>query len=193
MSRQRRGLEKEHEVSKNIFRITKGRIIPVRSSWSGNQAPPMPDLLIPMDGVLHAVEMKTTSQDTLRIYEENVEDLRWWTTMMTEVPTYPHLSIKFSRWQMCNVRLRHVSDWSRCVQNFVEDCPLDARVTSSGNLAIDKPEAGNDYWQASQSVDHSHPDALSLLEHLESQNTNPPSVSEIIRERPDFFENLGDS
>lgn len=192
MSRQSRGLRKEHELAGSIFEITKGRVIPLRSGWSGNQAPPSPDLLIPYGGVLRAVELKTTNQDTLRIYEEDIEDIKWWATMMTEVPTYPDLAIKFNRWELCTVKLRNMSNWEQCAENFVEDCPLNARTTPSGNIAIDKPEGGNDYWRSVQTIDSEHPDAEALLSHMEQQNTTQPSVSEIIRERADFFENLGE-
>lgn len=191
MSRQSRGLQKEHELAKHVFEMTKGRVIPLRSGWSGNQAPPSPDLLIPFDGTLRAIELKTTSQDTLRIYEDDIEDIKWWASMMTEVPTYPYLSIKFNRWELCTVRLRRLSDWEKCAERFVEDCPLNARTTPSGNIAIDKPEGGNDYWRSVQTIDSKHPDADALLKRMEEEDTSQPSVSEIIREKEDYFENLG--
>lgn len=193
MSRQSQGLKKEHDLAKHICRMTKGRVIPLRSGWSGNQAPPSPDLLIPFDGTLRAIELKTTSQDTMRIYEEDIEDIKWWAQMMTEVPTYPYLAIKFNRWELCVVKLRNMSDWEQCVQNFVEDCPLNARVTSSGNLAIDKPEGGNDYWRSVQVIDSDHPDAQALLTRMEEEDLSQPSVSKIIREHKSYFEDIGKS
>jgi len=50
-------------------------VMPLRSGFSGNQAIPSPDLLIPLDGSLRAIEMKTSSQDRLIISEDDVSDV----------------------------------------------------------------------------------------------------------------------
>lgn len=179
MSRQKRGLEKEHELAKDVFDITNGRIIPLRSGWSGNQAVPSPDLLIPFDGTLRALELKTTGKNKLTVTPEDIEDIQYWTVNMTEVPTYPSLGVKFNRRQLYVARLKRVSNPRICFERFVEECPFEAWVTDGGNLKIPKPNT--DDWNSMRAVDSDTPDGDALIEALEKENTDQPSVTEIIR------------
>ena len=67
MSRQKAGLKKEHDLAAEIYDLTGGAVIPLRAGWSGNSAPPLPDLLIPLDGSLRALELKTSKQKRIVI------------------------------------------------------------------------------------------------------------------------------
>lgn len=139
MSRQSRGLQKEHDIAKEIFNITNGSIIPVRAGYSGNSAVPLPDLLIPVAGSLRAVELKTSSQERFSIKPEDVEQVVEWSMDMTEVPTYPYLSVKFSNYETYTGRLAFPWDIARSFEAWVEDAPLKANVTNSGYISVHNP------------------------------------------------------
>lgn len=196
MSRQSRGLQYEHELAKDVFDLSEGKIIPARCGYSGNQAIPSPDLLIPFGGALAALEVKTTSDDTSLIVEpEAVEDIRYWTLRMSEVPVYPYLGIKFTGYGSRVIyltRLQRVSNVQKCFENEVEKCPFDAKVTKSGNLSFRKPDT--DEWPSMQAADGptGQKDAHMVLESLREDNFEQPSVLEILKQRDDYFENLGD-
>lgn len=139
MSRQSRGLQKEHDIAKEIFRITNGSIIPVRAGYSGNSAVPLPDLLIPIAGTLRSIELKTSSQDRFSVTPEDVEQVVNWSMDMTEIPTYPYLSIKFSNYETWTGRLCFPWDIEKSFHAWAKDTPLVANVTDSGNLSVHNP------------------------------------------------------
>jgi Holliday junction resolvase len=139
MSRQSRGLQKEHEIANEIFEVTNGSIIPVRAGYSGNSAVPLPDLLVPIAGSLRAVELKTSSQDRFSVTPEDVEQIVEWSMDMTEIPTYPYLSVKFSNYEVYTDRLAYPWNIERSFRVWAEETPLVANVTSSGNLSVHNP------------------------------------------------------
>lgn len=196
MTSQKTGLRFEHKLKNNIFELSDGNIIPLRGGWSGNDAIPMPDLLVPFGGALCAFEIATTKDETSLIIEpEKVQDIRYWTLRMSEVPVYPYLGIKFkgNKSRLLYVtRLHRISNIQKAFENEVEKCPFDAKVTRSGNLSFRKPDT--DEWYSTRAGDgpRGKRDAYKLLETLRNDEFSQPSVLEIIRQKEDYFENLGD-
>lgn len=139
MGRQKRGLQKEHEIAKEIYRVTDGAIIPVRAGYSGNSAVPLPDLLIPVEGSLRAIEVKTSSQERFSVSPEDVEQVVNWSMNMTQIPTFPYLSVKFNNYEIYTGRLVEPWDIQRSFELWVEQTPLVANVTDGGNLSIHNP------------------------------------------------------
>lgn len=185
MTRQSRGLEKEHELAKAVYHSTDGKIFPMRCGYSGNQTIPSPDLLIPFDGTLRAVELKTTSTDKLTITPANLHDLREWCINQTEVPTYAYLGVKFNRWVAYFDRLTRIGNPEVCFERFADNCPMTAYITGSGNLKIKKPVSGETDWQSNAAADSDTADADSLITALEKK-TDEPSVTEIISQMNTF-------
>lgn len=139
MTRQSRGLQKENEIAREIYEQTGGTIIPVRAGYSGNAAVPLPDLLVPVGGSLRAIELKTSSQDRFSVKPAAVEQVVDWSMDMTEVPTFPYLSVKFTRYEVYTGRLAFPWDIEQSFEAWAEDCPLEANVTKDGNLSVHHP------------------------------------------------------
>jgi hypothetical protein len=139
MTRQSRGLQKEHEIAQEIYDVTDGSIIPVRAGYSGNSAVPLPDLLIPIAGSLRAVELKTSSQDRFSVTKSDVQQVLDWSMDMTEISTYPYLSVKFSNYEVYTARLIYPWNVRRSFEAWAEMTPLRASVTSAGNLSVHNP------------------------------------------------------
>lgn len=196
MSRQSRGLRYEHELAKQIFDLSDGKIIPARCGFSGNQSLPMPDLLMPFGGALIATEVKSTSDDTSLIVDRDaIEDIQYWTLRMSEVPVYPYLGIKFtgrSSRLIYFTRLKRISNLDRCFEREVEKCPFDAKVTRSGNLSFRKPDT--DQWPSTRAGNgpKGKRDGHKVLETLREEEFEQPSVLEVIKQRDDYFEQLGE-
>lgn len=197
MTSQRRGLNYEHELASDVFELTDGRVIPVRAGWSGNQAPPMPDLLIPFGGALIAMEIKSTKNpDSIIVEPEDLEDIQYWTLKMSEVPVYPALGIKFRGRQnrlLYVSFLERVSDLSVAFERAAEECPFDAKVTRSGNLSFRHPDTDN--WPGTAGGDgpKGQRDAYQLLRALEQKDYEQPPVSKILKKRDDYFETIRDA
>lgn len=189
------GKEYEHDLAKQVFEASDGKIIPIRCGMSGNQALPSADLMIPFGGALVAMELKTTKRDSSIIIEpEDIEQIGYWTLRMSEVPVYPRLGIKFkgqSSRLLYTTRLSRVSDPQKCFEREVEKCPFDAKVTRSGNLSFRKPDT--DEWYSTQAGDGPSGlrDGYRLLEDLRNDDFDQPSVLEVIKERDDYFETMG--
>jgi len=139
MSRQSAGLQKEHEIATEIYEATGGSVMPLRSGFSGNQSIPSPDLLIPLDGSLRAVEMKTSSQDRLVISAEDVEDVLTWSMKMNEIATYPYLAIKFTRYEVQTYRLKKPWDADDSFEIIAGESRYDTNIAPSGNISFGHP------------------------------------------------------
>jgi len=173
---QKAGLRKEHELAADIYEATEGRVIPLRSGWSGNQAPPSPDLLIPFEGSLRAIEVKKTGRDKCRLYQDDVEDIQWWAQKMQEVPTHAYLAIRFNRRCIYLGRLHRISNIPKSFETFADRCPFDAHVTYAGNLTIEKPTT--DQWpSASQSDDAEY---MLTKMHQDTDDFEMVSVSNVL-------------
>jgi Holliday junction resolvase len=197
MSSQKQGLQYEHNLASDVFELTDGRVIPVRAGWSGNQAPPMPDLLIPFGGVLIAMEIKSTKKpESIIVEPEDLDDIRYWTLKMSEVPVYPAVGVKFrgrqNRLLYVDI-LERVSDLSVAFERAADDCPFDAKVTRSGNLSFRHPDTNN--WPGTAGGDgpKGKRDAYQLLRSLEDEKYETPPVSEILKKRDDYFETIQDA
>jgi len=139
MSRQKAGLKLEHNIAKEIADITDDTIIPLRAGWSGNAAPPLPDLLVPYRGSLRAIEIKSSKQRRLTVEPEDVKEICHWAQNMSEVSTYAYLSVKFTHYELYTGYLPHPWDIEKSFKHFAELCPFDANVTNSGNLTLGHP------------------------------------------------------
>jgi Holliday junction resolvase len=197
MSSQKQGLQYEHDLASDVFELTDGRVIPVRAGWSGNQAPPMPDLLIPFGGVLIAMEVKSTKNpDSIIVEPEDLDDIRYWTLKMSEVPVYPALGIKFrgrqNRLLYVSI-LERVSDLSVAFERASEECPFDTKVTRSGNLSFRHPDTDNWPGTAGGNGPKGKRDAYQLLRTLEEKDYETPPVSEILKKRDDYFDTIRDA
>lgn len=198
MSRQRAGLQKEHDIAREIFEITNGTIIPVRAGYSGNSAVPLPDLLVPVSGSLRAIELKTSSQNRFSVKPEDVEQVVDWSMDMTEVPTYPYLSVKFSNYEVYTGRLAFPWDVERSFEAWAEDTPFVANVTDSGNLSVHNPTKLSTRERKEKgivSAQKSPGDGAAVIRDLradEYANTSSNEVEtvgvyDVLKESPEYF------
>jgi Holliday junction resolvase - archaeal type len=201
MSRQSRGLQKENEIAKEIYETTGGTVIPVRAGYSGNAAVPLPDLLIPVAGSLRAIELKTSSQDRFSVNPEDVEQVVNWSMDMTEIPTYPYLSVKFSNYEVYTGRMAFPWDIERSFEAWAEDTPFRANVTKSGNLSVHHPTKMSRSERDEKGVtsaQKSPGDGVAMIRDLrqdEYANTSADEIQtvgvyEVIRENPEYLSNL---
>jgi Holliday junction resolvase - archaeal type len=198
MSRQSRGLQKENELAKEIFRITGGSIIPVRAGYSGNSAVPLPDLLVPVAGSLRAIELKTSNQGRFSVKPEDVEQVVEWSMDMTEIATYPYLSVKFSNYEVWTSRLAFPWDIERSLEAWAEDTPLKANLTDSGNLSLHNPKKLSRSERDERgitSAQKSPGDGAALIRHLReddyanisSDEMDTVGVYEVVKKDPDVL------
>lgn len=201
MSRQSRGLQKEHEIAQEIFDVTNGSIIPVRAGYSGNSAVPLPDLLVPVAGSLRAIELKTSSQDRFSVTPADVEQVIEWSMDMTEVPTYPYLSVKFSNYEVYTARLAFPWDVQRSFEAWAEDTPFTANVTDAGNLSIHNPTKLTSREREEQGITSARKspgDGAAVVRDLredEYANTSAQEIEtvgvyDIVRQHDDYFSSL---
>jgi Holliday junction resolvase - archaeal type len=139
MSRKKAGLKKEHEIAKEIYRATGGKVIPLRAGWSGNSSPPLPDLLIPLDGSLRALEIKTCSQKRLVVSQDDVSDIVSWALDMSELAVYPYITVKFTHYEAQTERIYKPWDIEQSFEIIADNTSLNSRVTSSGNISFGHP------------------------------------------------------
>lgn len=188
MSRQKAGLRKEHDLASEIYELTGGSVIPLRPGWSGNQAVPSPDLLIPLDGSLRAVELKTSGQKRLVVSQEDVQDICDWAMDMNEIPTYPYLTIKFTRYEAQTMRLYKPWDIEESFRIIDETSEFDTNVTRSGNLSFGHP---THYDCDITSAVKSTSDGAAVLRDLYNDNPDGKKdkigVDTILREHPDYW------
>ncbi len=168
MSRQKAGLQKEHDLAKSVYETTGGSVIPLRAGWSGNSHVPAPDLLIPYKGSLRSVELKTTDQKRLVVDTDDVSDIIQWSMDMTELPTYPYISIKFSRWELQTFRIHKPWDLEASFEQITASCDLDANVTRGGNISFGHP---THYDCDVTSARKSPGDAVALLRDLKNDES----------------------
>jgi len=140
MSRQKAGLRFEHDLAREIYNTSGGKVIPLRASWSGNATPPLPDLLIPYNGSLRAVEVKTSGQKRMVVNSDDLEDVLHWGMDMTEVPTYPYLTVKFTRYEAQTYRLVKPWDIEASLKYMAsEQSEFDTNFTRGGNISFGHP------------------------------------------------------
>mgnify|MGYP002762478494 FL=1 len=140
MSRQKAGLRKEHDLAREIYNTSGGKVIPLRAGWSGNSSPPLPDLLIPYNGSLRAVEVKTSGQKRMVVNSDDLQDVLHWGMDMTEVPTYPYLTVKFTRYEAQTYRLVKPWDIEASLKYMAsEQSGFDTNFTRGGNISFGHP------------------------------------------------------
>jgi Holliday junction resolvase len=140
MSRQKAGLRKEHDLAREIYNTSGGKVIPLRAGWSGNSSPPLPDLLIPYNGSLRAVEVKTSGQKRMVVNSDDLQDVLHWGMDMTEVPTYPYLTVKFTRYEAQTYRLVKPWDIEDSLKYMAsEQSEFDTNFTRGGNISFGHP------------------------------------------------------
>lgn len=139
MSRQKAGLQFEHDMASDVYDITGGSVIPLRAGWSGNSSVPAPDLLIPYKGSLRAVEIKTTNQKRIVVDRDDLSDVIDWSMNMNEIHTFPYLSIKFSYYEMQTMRIEKPWDLDGSLEILAETSPFDSNVTRGGNISFGSP------------------------------------------------------
>ena len=164
MSRQKAGLRKEHTLAKEIYETSGGKVIPLRASWSGNATPPLPDLLIPYNGSLRAVEVKTSGQKRMVVDSDDLQDVLHWGMDMTEVPTYPYLTVKFTRYEAQTYRLVKPWDIEASLKYMAsEQSEFDTNFTRGGNISFGHP---THYDCAVPSAQKSPGDGIAMLRDL---------------------------
>lgn len=192
MSRQRAGLQKEHDLAREIHDTTGGSVIPLRAGWSGNQSVPAPDLLIPYKGTLRALEIKTTNQKRIVVSQEDVADVLDWAMNMTEVTTFPYLTIKFSYYEAQTMRLHRPWSVDECFDILVEESPFDARRTRGDNVSFGSPK---EYDCPVIGANASPGDAVAVLRDLREDESasmddtqlDTVGVYSVLEEMDDFF------
>lgn len=194
MSRQKAGLRKEHEIASEIFNISGGKIIPLRAGWSGNSTPPLPDLLIPYKGSLRAVEIKTSGQKRMVVKSEDLEDVMHWAMDMTEVPTYPYLTVKFTRYEAQTMRLQKPWDLEESLEIMAEEqSPFDTNVTRGGNISFGHP---THYDCDVPSAQKSPGDGAAVLRDLrddsyanvEASEIKTVGIYDVLKESPKYWD-----
>jgi Holliday junction resolvase len=189
MSRQKAGLKKEHDLAAEIYDLTGGAVIPLRAGWSGNSAPPLPDLLIPLDGSLRALELKTSEQKRIVISSDDVEDIIAWSMDMTEVPAYPYLVIKFTHYEAQTLRLRAPWDVEQSFALASKETALDSRITDSGNISFGHP---THYDCDVPSAVSSPGDGAAVIRDLYEDNPDGKrdkiGVNTILKNHPDYWD-----
>jgi Holliday junction resolvase len=197
MSRQKAGLRKEHDLAREIYEISDGKVIPLRAGWSGNSSPPLPDLLIPYKGSLRAIEIKTSGQKRMVVQSDDLEDVLHWGMDMNEVPTYPYLTIKFTRYEAQTYRLVKPWDLEASLEYLAEtQSDFDTNLTRGGNISFGHP---THYDCPVPSAQKSPGDGVAVLRDLREDNyaniTNKEietvSVYDVIKEMPDYYDKLG--
>jgi Holliday junction resolvase len=139
MSRQKAGLQFEHDLARGVYDTTGGSVIPLRAGWSGNSSVPAPDLLIPFKGSLRAVEVKSSNQKRMVVDRDDLKDVIDWALNMNEMYTFPYLSVKFSYYEMQTMRLEKPWDIDGCLHMLDKTCPFDSNVTRGGNISFGNP------------------------------------------------------
>jgi Holliday junction resolvase len=194
MSRQKAGLRKEHQLAKEIYNTSGGKVIPLRAGWSGNSAPPLPDLLIPYNGSLRAIEVKTCGQKRMVVQSEDLEDVLHWGMDMTEVPTYPYLTVKFTRYEAQTYRLVKPWDIEESLEILAEEkSEFDTNLTRGGNISFGHP---THYDCDVPSAQKSPGDGVAMLRDLREDNyanvsnkeIETVSVYDVIKEMPDYWD-----
>lgn len=197
MSRQKAGLQKEHDLAREVYDTTGGSVIPLRAGWSGNSAVPAPDLLIPYKGSLRAVEVKTSNQKRMVVDSEDLEDVIDWAMNMNEIYTFPYLSVKFSYYEMQTMRLEKPWDIQESLEILNETSPFESRLTRGGNISFGNPrEYECDVIGSSASPG----DAAALLRDLradefanvESADLDTVGVYEIVSSNEAYYEKFKD-
>lgn len=197
MSRQKAGLKFEHDLAKEIYRTSDGKVIPLRAGWSGNSAPSLPDLLIPYKGSLRAIEVKTCGQKRMVVDSDDLQDVLHWGMEMNEVPTYPYLTVKFTRYEAQTYRLIKPWDVEASLKHMAsEQSDFDTNYTRGGNISFGHP---THYECDVPSAQKSPGDGIAVLRDLREDNyanvsnkeIETVSVYDVIKEMPDYYDNLG--
>lgn len=193
MSRQKAGLRKEHTLAKEIYETSDGKVIPIRAGWSGNSAPALPDLLVPYNGSLRAVEVKTSGQNRMVVQREDLEDIVHWSLHMNEVPTYPYLTVKFTRYEAQTFRLYKPWDIDASLEHIaVNQSEFDTNLTRGGNISFGHP---THYDCDVTSAQKSPGDGIALLRDLREDvsanknenETETVSVYDVLKQLPDSY------
>jgi len=195
MSRQKAGLRKEHELAQEIYETTGGSVIPLRAGWSGNSAVPAPDLLIPYKGTLRALEIKTTNQKRLVVSQEDLQDVVDWAMDMTEVSTFPYLTVKFSYYEAQTMRIPKPWDLDASLDMMVSSSPFEARRTRGGNISFGNP---GDYDCSVQGANASPGDGIAILRDLKEDEyasrddtgLDTVGVYEVLNKDPSHWDSL---
>lgn len=193
MSRQKAGLRKEHELAQSIYETSGGSVIPLRAGWSGNSAVPAPDLLIPYRGSLRALEIKTTSQKRLVVSQDDLTDVVKWAMDMTEVPTYPYLTVKFSYYEAQTMRIQRPWDLDASLDIMASSSKFEARRTRGGNISFGSP---SDYESDVIGANASPGDGVAVLRDLKEDEyaslddtgLDTVGVYEVLKEGDDYFD-----
>lgn len=197
MSRQKAGLRFEHDLAKEIYTVSDGKVIPLRAGWSGNSTPPLPDLLIPYKGSLRAVEAKTSGQKRMVVDSGDLEEIIHWGMDMNEVPTYPYLTVKFTRYEAQTYRLSKPWDLEASLTFLAEEqSDFDTNLTRGGNISFGHP---THYECDVPSAQVSPGDGVALLRDLReddyanvsSREIDTVSVYDVIKEIPDYYTKPG--
>jgi len=190
MSRQKAGLQKEHDLAREIHDISGGKVIPLRAGWSGNSSPPLPDLLIPYKGSLRAIELKTSGQKRMVVDSDDLEDVLHWSMEMNEVPTYPYLTVKFTRYEAQTYRLTKPWDIEASLKHMAEvQSDFDTNFTRGGNISFGHP---THYDCDVTSAQVSPGDGLAVLRDLKEDSfanidigsSDTVSVYDVIKQMP---------
>ena len=163
MSRQKAGLQFEHDMASDIYDLTDGSVIPLRAGWSGNSSVPAPDLLVPYKGSLRALEIKTSGQDRMVVQRESLSDIIDWSLNMNEIHTFPYLTIKFTRYEAQTFRLEQPWSLDQSLELLAERSPYDTRITRGGNISFGHP---TEYDCSVTSAVKSSGDAAAILRDL---------------------------
>lgn len=165
---------------------TDGRVLPLRAGWSGNQSIPSPDLLIPLNGTLRAIELKTSNQRRMTVTPGDIEDIRWWVENQKEVPTIAYLSVKFSYYEVYTGALPEIAtNPTEAFRHWAAEAPFDTNITASGNLTIGNP---SHYDVDHTSAQVSRGDGVAMLDALnEDKHSNLVSVTDVLKQSDDYW------
>jgi Holliday junction resolvase len=154
----------ENDMAKEIYRATDDHIKTYTCGYSGNNAFPQPDILITDVSMNHGAELKGPIQsDVCYVDENDIEQLLDCQNSNTAV----YLVVKFSRREPIVMRYfekltgkqhRNADEYNDMspAEKFAVLAPncTNARVTSAGTLALDKPST--DDWPSATEGSEDH-------------------------------------
>lgn len=146
MASSKSGIQYEHELANGVYRRTGHRLLPQRDGFSGNGAVPSADLQIEDGRMIHAFEVKKTSQSSKTFeYKPNSDDpgdIDELLQFQAECPrtVCAYLGVRFENRQLVIAKI-HRSE--TLLEDIVATCPVDAKATRADNVSIRKPQTEN--------------------------------------------------
>lgn len=148
MYAQKRGIEYENDLVRDVYEHPDSDVVPVPCGMSGNHGVPAGDVLVDDGEQLHAFELKRTSEDSKSfVYEpdpglrDDISDLLVFAKEYPR-PVCPYVGVRFDNRQLILAKIwQKSSDDSQLLDSIVTTAPTEAIVTHAGNVSFRKPDS----------------------------------------------------